>query len=1041
MTFKYMRPIFLLSLLLSFSQLIAQVIPSISISSDKNQITTGEIIIFKATYTGGGASPKLEWKKNGLVVGTNSENFSDNTLKDGDKVACVLTSNDPQRVMNVVASNFISPRVNPVQIMPSLVIGGSNGNSLNLISNTTEKVVWKKDGVIISNPLKGNLGSGKMVAGTIETKVDLTSPGKIFIDKSGRLYVCESSKNRILRYDSENSDPIVVAGGNGKGLGLNQLFEANDVFVDENSILYIADGSRILKWLPGSTMGNVILNLNSSSNSIFIDDKKEMYFNDYFNHKVFKCDINGLNITQVAGGTLNGIGNSGSLANQLYYPSGIFVDKNYDLYIADAQNHRVQKWKAGATSGVTVAGGNGNAYQLNPGTNISNPNQLSYPNDVYVDKDLNIYISASNDARIQKWELNALSGLTVAGGNGQGSSSNQFSTTSSVYLNQQGDIIISDTYNKRIQKWKQGSSIGETIAGSRFSVNSVSLGNPSALQIDKNNNDLYVADWGTIQITKWKEGNLNGVIIASNMGFYNGMSNPTGLILNSDGSMYVTQRVANNVIKLLQSGGKGVNVAGGTTSGNSDNLLNAPISSFLDKSGNLYIADSQNNRIQKWKAGATSGITVAGGNGSGSQNNQLLYPSALYVDSLGKMYIVDKSNNRIVIWKEGETFSNRSVNISSPNGIKVDKDGNFYLLSASEVVKFDNNLNNPSIIVGGKDVGNNSNIFSNPQDLDVDKFGNIYIADYGNGRVQKFTLENSQSYTPTSPGNYTATVTTQFGEFTTPIFKILAQDIDKDGVEDALDKCPNTPIGEQVNNSGCSLSQIDSDNDGVNDKNDKCPLTISGNKVDLSGCADNQKDSDSDGITDNLDRCKNTPLGVKVDLSGCSEVQKDSCANKEKPTIIITNGNILSTNATANKFNWYQNEQLIQNATTSTLTVTNSGNYSVQTILTNNCVSPISEQILIQITGTKEENKEIEIFPNPFENSIRIKYPPNLGNEIKILIFDSKGSLVYSKEKSSSLDVQNLSNLTAGSYIINIQSDKDVNSRAFKIIKMPLSNP
>jgi hypothetical protein len=405
------------------------------------------------------------------------------------------------------------------------------------------------------------------------------------------------------------------------------------------------------------------------------------------------------------------------------------------------------------------------------------------------------------------------------------------------------------------------------------------------------------------------------------------------------------------------------------------------------------------------------------------------------------MYIVDKSNNRIVVWKEGEPAATKSVNISSPNGIKADKDGNFYFLSATEVVKFDNNLNNPSIIVGGKDVGNTSNIFSNPQDLEVDKFGNIYVADYGNGRVQKFTLENSQSYTPSSPGNYTATVTTQFGEFTTPVFRILAQDADKDGVEDALDKCPNTPIGEQVNNLGCSLSQIDTDNDGVNDKNDKCPLTISGNKVDLSGCADNQKDSDGDGITDNLDRCKNTPLGIKVDLNGCSEVQKDSCINKEKPTLLVTNGHILTTNAVANKYNWFQNEVLIPNSTTSTFTVSTSGKYAVQTVLSNNCISPISEQILIQITGTNEENPEIKIYPNPFENSIRIKYPPTLGNEIKILIYDSKGSLVYSKEKASSMDVQNLSNLTTGSYILNIESNKDVNLKAFKIIKMPLANP
>jgi hypothetical protein len=1011
-----------------------QVSPTITITSDKSVITVGETINFTASFSGGGTIPKLEWKKNGVLVGSNAVNFSDNTLKVGDKIACVLTSNDPQRVMNVVASNFLSPTVNPVQINPTLSGEGIVGKSITLNSNVTEKVVWKKDGIIISNPLKGNLGGGKMVAGNIESKVGLTSPGKIFIDKCGKIYVCESFKNRILRYDSENSDPIIVAGGNGKGTGLNQLYEANDLFVDETSTLYIADGSRIVKWLPGATSGSAILNLNSGTTSIFIDDLGDIYFNDYFNHKVFKCKNDGSNIIQVAGGTGSAISNSGNLSNQLKYPQGIFVDKNYDLYIADGSNHRIQKWKPGATSGITVAGGNGNAYEINPGTNISNQNQLSFPNDVYVDKDLNIFISSSNDARIQKWELNSITGITVAGGNGQGSSSNQFSNTESVFLNRFGDIIISDSRNSRIQKWKQGSTIGETIAGSRFTASSITLSKPSAIQIDKKNNDLYVADWGTIQITKWPDGSLNGSLLASNLSFYSGMSNPTGLILNPDGSMYITQRVANNVIKWTSSLGKGSTVAGGTLSGSTANLLNSPVSSFVDKNDNLYIADSGNHRIQKWKPGATSGITVAGGNGQGSSSNQLNYPSAIYVDSVGKMYIIDKSNSRILVWKEGELISTKNVNISNPNSIKVDSYGNFYTISASEVVKFDNNLNNPTVIVAGKDVGNTSNVFSDPQDLEVDKFGNIYVADYGNGRVQKFILENSQSIIPNSPGNYTAIVTTQFGEFTTPIYKTLAQDTDKDGIEDALDKCSNTPAGEQVDSNGCSLSQKDTDNDGINDKLDKCSTTKTGFKVDANGCADYQKDTDNDGITDDIDKCQGTPTGIKVDAFGCSDAQKDTCSNV-KPTIILKNGLELSTPLIGVGYVWYLNEIKIPNAINSTYLATSSGRYSVQVLKTATCITGVSENIFVQITGTNQENNQFIVFPNPFTKDIKIEFPPEYGSAVKVSISDIKGSIVYSKERVINSEILNLSFLNTGVYLITIYSNHSSEKRVFKLLK------
>ena len=40
-----------------------------------------------------------------------------------------------------------------------------------------------------------------------------------------------------------------------------------------------------------------------------------------------------------------------------------------------------------------------------------------------------------------------------------------------------------------------------------------------------------------------------------------------------------------------------------------------------------------------------------------------------------------------------------------------------------------------------------------------------------------------------------------------------------------LDACPNTPIGEPVDQNGCSANQIDTDEDGVVDPNDICPST------------------------------------------------------------------------------------------------------------------------------------------------------------------------------------------------------------------------
>jgi OOP family OmpA-OmpF porin len=88
-------------------------------------------------------------------------------------------------------------------------------------------------------------------------------------------------------------------------------------------------------------------------------------------------------------------------------------------------------------------------------------------------------------------------------------------------------------------------------------------------------------------------------------------------------------------------------------------------------------------------------------------------------------------------------------------------------------------------------------------------------------------------------------------------------DSDYDGVNDNNDKCPNTPVGTEVDENGCP---IDSDHDGVSDNFDKCPDTPMEAQVDENGCP---LDSDHDGVIDLNDLCPNTPIGYKVDNSGC----------------------------------------------------------------------------------------------------------------------------------------------------------------------------
>ena len=111
---------------------------------------------------------------------------------------------------------------------------------------------------------------------------------------------------------------------------------------------------------------------------------------------------------------------------------------------------------------------------------------------------------------------------------------------------------------------------------------------------------------------------------------------------------------------------------------------------------------------------------------------------------------------------------------------------------------------------------------------------------------------------------------------------VTAMDSDGDGVNDDVDECPDTPIGEKVDSKGCpevrKVLRMDSDGDGVYDDVDRCPDTPKGLVVDEKGCPEVRKvlrmDSDGDGVYDDVDWCPDTPKGVAVDGKGCPKVRQ-----------------------------------------------------------------------------------------------------------------------------------------------------------------------
>lgn len=88
------------------------------------------------------------------------------------------------------------------------------------------------------------------------------------------------------------------------------------------------------------------------------------------------------------------VGQSGVSSTLLNNPDGITLDPMGNLYVADANNHRIQLFLAGRWDAITIAG----IF----GISGSNSTLLNQPFWVILDNQLNLIVSDTSNNRVQK---------------------------------------------------------------------------------------------------------------------------------------------------------------------------------------------------------------------------------------------------------------------------------------------------------------------------------------------------------------------------------------------------------------------------------------------------------------------------------------------------------------------------------------------------------------------------------------------------------------------------------------------------------------
>jgi streptogramin lyase len=149
---------------------------------------------------------------------------------------------------------------------------------------------------------------------------------------------------------------------------------------------------------------------------ITLDASGNVYFSDSLSHVVRQVNRISGNMTVKAGNGSSGYGGDGSHANlaRLNRPTGITVDRNSNIFIADCDNHRIRKINPEGI--ISTIAGSGNSSGCDAKSGPSTMIALRSPMGVAVDSAGNLYISDSGHSVIRK--VDVLTGImTVIVGN------------------------------------------------------------------------------------------------------------------------------------------------------------------------------------------------------------------------------------------------------------------------------------------------------------------------------------------------------------------------------------------------------------------------------------------------------------------------------------------------------------------------------------------------------------------------------------------------------------------------------------------------
>ena len=271
---------------------------------------------------------------------------------------------------------------------------------------------------------------------------------------------------------------------------------------------------------------------------------------------------------------------------QFNLPQQIAVDDERNIYVADTNNSRIQKF---TSDGEFLS--SWGTYGIEDGKFKSPVGIAVYENNVYVvdDKIGNIQKFDSNGNFILKW--------------GEfGTEDGQFNKPKGVTVDSNGIVYVADSKNYRIQIFTSDGEFLSTFGAYGTIDGKLKIPVDVAVYGDF----IYVSDPGNYKIEKYA---LDGTYLHSfDYRFGGSAVRPGGLVSDPDGNIYFVDAVKYRVVKMSPEG-RTLGTFGSVGIG--DGKFIQPTDIVLDNRGYLFVLDSSIGLIQKFDTPIVEQIEAA----------------------------------------------------------------------------------------------------------------------------------------------------------------------------------------------------------------------------------------------------------------------------------------------------------------------------------------------------------------------------------------------------------------------------------------------